>query len=814
MASGGLDDDVGAAWNEAQERAARRVAQELRYPNQLNTIEQLKLQKVAKKSAVDTRLKTVLHAQRDDITRGLDLLCSALDDIDTVRTNFSNVETQYNACRELEEYIEESKRLSDARDGLRATWGQIELIFNVPDDVASVLNDIHSGEANLLEVHEKLSGMENCRDTLLSQIAKRSNGLGVGGELDIKARHAVEAYFQSVNDLGETFTQKLLQDLQGPDGMCDPLAVSQSNPKKLVTVLRIIEREERLDEKFLSATGEAVKDLSRFRPKALKKLLFQKLEDAIEIRFDERLNKNINSVPRFLNSFETFYIEELRMAKEDLPSKFPPSYNIFEYYLNQYHNRLYFGMSSLHKNPEIEPNEIMTLLKWVPKYRANMESYLGVDVSRFRKQLLDAGSDGGGEAELRVQYLKLLSGKLDSWSNNLVATEVEPWFVLPEEGKEPFVPELTRDNLFYTDTPKILFSMIDSQIDVAMQPGNGDTFVNGLINLCMKTLVKFKDDLLKSVKRCKDMYFSGMESERPDNLVEYMIANANNMETGIGMVSQMREKLTIKFRETRHSDLESALLSFNGTCKFVINGFRAIGEASCAIIEECMKADLQPQYDVLFTSKWMRSDVPVKTICATIRDYGEEFRSNMSDEYWPNMMASMYKSIILVYVNKFVNPKVSIKNELDLENLMERFKGETDMLKKCFGPFIEDSDLGSRQDYAAVVTVISHLIESPGSMMFPEWNKAKQTYPDITLHHLEAILNVRPDFSAKEVKRLIQENILKKQKDNKKKDGDDEDESSEARIPERNRIFIYVQVPTNTDFSVFEPKKKRGSAVD
>ncbi len=54
-------------------------------------------------------------------------------------------------------------------------------------------------------------------------------------------------------------------------------------------------------------------------------------------RFDSQLFKN--SVTRFLRAFEQFYFQDLLVAKDELPPRFPPDEDIFLFFLHQYHNR-------------------------------------------------------------------------------------------------------------------------------------------------------------------------------------------------------------------------------------------------------------------------------------------------------------------------------------------------------------------------------------------------------------------------------------------------------------------------------------------
>ena len=45
-------------------------------------------------------------------------------------------------------------------------------------------------------------------------------------------------------------------------------------------------------------------------------------------------------------------------------------------------------------------------------------------------------------------------------------------------------------------------------------------------------------------------------------------------------------------------------------------------------------------------------------------------------------------------------------------------------------------------------------------MLTAEWKKARKEFPDMTLHHLEAILNIRDDFKPKEIVEIIEDRYV------------------------------------------------------
>lgn len=58
-------------------------------------------------------------------------------------------------------------------------------------------------------------------------------------------------------------------------------------------------------------------------------------------------------------------------------------------------------------------------------------------------------------------------------------------------------------------------------------------------------------------------------------------------------------------------------------------------------------------------------------------------------------------------------------------------------------------------DPTMVLVYIRQLMVANRSMIAVGWQKLKVEYPDVTLHHLEAILTIREDFQTKEVRAVL-----------------------------------------------------------
>lgn len=178
--------------------------------------------------------------------------------------------------------------------------------------------------------------MENARDELLFELHKLPNEYAHDKSL-------LKAYFADVEVLSNLLEKQLRLILSRT------LNTVRKEPTVIVTVLRIIEREEKADKE---AADREVK--SKFstpgRPKRWKHMAFKMLEGAVAARIEgtqvEEREDNKLWLVRYLELTRLLILEDLRVVKTLCVPCFPPRYNILNEYISLYHNCLSRHVSS------------------------------------------------------------------------------------------------------------------------------------------------------------------------------------------------------------------------------------------------------------------------------------------------------------------------------------------------------------------------------------------------------------------------------------------------------------------------------------
>jgi len=757
-------------------------------PKSLDKVEHLKRMTKAKMTAVHTRLKTTMQSQLDDVKQGMSLMTQAQVNADGLKNNLDKVEPFYESCAALKGHTDKVRALAADRDQLRALHGQIQSIFKLQEDVDDIRAAVDDGTGNMLVVHHKISELETCRDALLSALPPKG-----------AARKTVVDYFKDVKVLAESFSMRLLTELSDPLGFqrekMEAVSPGEADglppmtATRLVSWLRIVEQEERNDMANPNGLG---------RPKGLRNKFYEKLEQVIELRFDDKVG-TLKSVDNFLGRFKQFYYEDLETVKHELVPRFPPYYGILDRFLEQYHRHLFTFVEEMKTGDHIDPAEIMTLLQWVPSYKKDMAERLGVHVEqRFPQQLLGSGE---GEATMRKQYVEMLQTKLKGWCENLVLMETKPWFDMVAGAEDP---ECNRRGLYFSHGPKNLFQMLDSQIDVAFTGGHGINFVIELLDACAATLLQYVEGLKVGVQKIYETYFteSGARTATPcpQLLPDYMMVLINSCHS---ISDEYLRDLINKVRELEPAELQNyqffsrpAMSARSELVNIVQHGVNLLGNL--------VADDMGEHFEKLLSPKWVRSHSAQQTILLTLDDYGGQIGACVEGAFVNMILEELWKRILIAYARGWCAKRFTCKDKKDREEVLERLQLEgMDLREKVQGLMVEKR--GDQPELAKMITrvrprirldnligQICHIAKSNSALLAAEWRKLKADFPDATLHHLEAILLMREDMSAKEIKKIIVDQIVKK-------DDDTLVRRTSKGVIEGGDFFSHIKVSTSSE---------------
>lgn len=192
----------------------------------------------------------------------------------------------------------------------------------------------------------ELMMVEQLRDDILSQLHLR--GLS-------SAQATVLSYFSGLQELNESLARQLW-DIVGSS-----LRLVREDPVVFVTAVRIIEREEKIDDTLLlEATF-----LPPGRPKGWRQKFYQVLQDTITgARFHvPRMDAEGPGLAKHLAALQKDIVSELRVVKDLMVQCVPAHYNILSVCTATYHQALSSHLQEILRE-DLDKQGLFLLLEW------------------------------------------------------------------------------------------------------------------------------------------------------------------------------------------------------------------------------------------------------------------------------------------------------------------------------------------------------------------------------------------------------------------------------------------------------------------
>ncbi|XP_044309193.1 exocyst complex component 3 isoform X1 [Varanus komodoensis] len=711
---------------EAVATAVQRVAGMLQRPDQLDKVEQYRRREARKKASVEARLKAAIQSQLDGVRTGLSQLHNALNDVKDIQRSLIDVNKDW---RQSINTIENLKDVKDAvvqHNQLAAAVENLKNIFSVPEIVQETQDLIEQGE--LLQAHRKLMDLEYSRDDLMYEQYR----------MDSKNTHdmnLIDNYFGEMQILSEELAKQLWMVIQRA------LVTVRRDPTLLVSVIRIIEREEKIDKRMLDRKKQTG-FIPPGRPKRWKEIMFGVLDRTVITRIegtqaDTRQSDKMWLV-RHLEIVRKYVLDDLVVAKNLMDQCFPPHYEIFKEFLGMYQKALFLRMQEL-SSENLEANEIVSLLTWVlntyksVEMMGNPELAPEVDVNSLKPLLSEEVVN-----ELLGKYMSTLTSNIIGWLRKALETDKKDWLKENE-------PESDQDGYYQTTLPAIVFQMFEQNLQVASQIS--EDLKTKVLLLCLQQMSSFLSRYKEEAHLYKEEHLKNRQFH--PCYVQYMIAIINNCQTFKDSIISLKKKyLTPKMEE------------FVTSCHACIDAvLDDVAKEGCSSLLDEVFIDLEPHLNELMTRKWLAGSNAVDTICVTVEDYFNDF-ARIKTPYKKKMTTECHRRVVVEYIQAIMLKRITFKNAEERREGAERMNREAEQFKFLFRKLTKESEENT-EGLCDVIEAIAEVFKlTDPSLLYLEVSTLVSKHPDIRDDHVAALLTMRGDAS-REMKQTIIETLDK-----------------------------------------------------
>lgn len=731
-----MAEDIERAKDLAESKAAKYIAGCLTTPDQLDKAEQIRRKVLRNKAAVDSRLKTAVQSQIDGIRSGLQELKNVQEDIINIKKLISETSEIFNEVEPLNGKLKKLEVAHEKHAKLSKTNAHLKLIFNVPDTIKATENLINNGK--FLQAHKNIMELESTRDDLLFEVFKIAQE---DESKDSITESPIYTYFVGVENLSNALCKQLMNIVERT------IPAAKNQPTELVTSMRIIEREERLDERCIEQEKKT-KYMPPGRPKSWRSRCMAVLRKSTDNRFDsnqielDALVKNEDSkwLARHLERMRKMMLDDLCNVKHLVRQCFPPSYEIFKKYIVMYHEAASRTLEdfALNQRSDRQKDECFILLNWINEYdgpdllgHPELKEY----VDEF-KDALEPLLSTGVINSLMDKYISTTNSNILSYLNNMCEKDSQDWY----ENK---LPESDADGFFQTPSPVFLFQMMDQNLQVGAFLEK-DVKLK-ILDIFIAALIGFVQTYRSAIVAFKTKYFENRESIQYYDA--YMVAICNNCL----LIAEFSERMKNELRQEVGEETfgEHRVVGF----KDLVNGYHILSQEVCGLLLDGVAFDLANFLNDLMTRKWLTSPSINNTIICTIQDYANDY-THLKPSCFKYIMEQAEERIIIEYVRATLSRRITFRTAEERREAATQLVQEGERIAELFQnlaglPKFEDSVCFVLKAIAEVIRLMSQDIVSL------EISGLATKYKDFRADHALALLAVRGDMGRTECLQLI-----------------------------------------------------------
>uniref|UniRef100_A0A1I8EWE1 Uncharacterized protein n=1 Tax=Wuchereria bancrofti TaxID=6293 RepID=A0A1I8EWE1_WUCBA len=721
--------DIDAIEKEAHAAALVQVAQMFQRPDQLEKLDTFKKRADRKKTAVEAMLRTGVQSQLEGIRTAIGHLSTTVEDIKEVETSLQEIYTTLLAFPELKQKMAKLREANMKNSQYATSIGHLQHIYEINETIEKTREYVQDGK--LLLAHKNIMEMEHARDDLMYEVHK------------LQQSNLLKTYFSDLDKV----IQELAKQLWYICSRClEAVRGTEQGPTQLVTALRIIEREERIDQYYIDRQASTSDFMPPGRPRKWRQKCLEVIASTVKQRIegnqleDRSLNKQW--LARYLEVCRLVVVDDLLVAKSAASPCFPPSYEIYDRFVSMYHNLLSGRLREI-ASDKLEKNELVQLLSWVNSYGS--DQILGNPRLQINTAALLADHpllSKSTVTELCDRFIEITRRDMHEWLEKTLMQEKDDWY-------KDVHPEEERLGYFYTQLPSILFGMIEDTISLAKEISHD--IIPNVVEVSVDEFRNFANKYKDAATAYKIKHFENRSHFK--EFTATVIAIANNLD----ICTESTEKLKQHIRLTMEADVSPSNLSNADTS----GSLQSNRSSSIMVVSRQALLDkidqLKKRWNIGMQSALGGSSA-LETVCMTVADYYSDHKHLRPHIRCALLMEIQYK-IIGEYMIGIDNRRLSLANYDDRHGASELLKSDGERIAQLFSKLLNDVDV-TFTDLAVVLTAMSDVLSlRDKSLLALETTTLVRKFPDIHVELLSALIQTREDMGRVEARAMAEDTI-------------------------------------------------------
>ncbi|XP_025904366.1 exocyst complex component 3-like protein [Nothoprocta perdicaria] len=674
-------------------------------PEKLEALGQYRSRETKRNNSIQARLKSTVQSYLEGVSAGLEQLRAAAEEVQSVRRELGAARWALGGSAERRQDLQRMRALMAEHVQLASVVKVLPQLFSVHEVFSRTLELLH--EQHLLEAHAELMMLEQLRDDVLFQLHLR--GLS-------SAQATVLSYFRGLQELNES----LAKQLWGIVGRS--LQLVREDPVLFVSAVRIIEREEKIDDALLlDATF-----LPPGRPKGWRQKFYHVLQETItgSRLLTARVDTTGPGLSRHLAALQREVVAELLVVKDLMVQCVPAHYNILSICPAMYHQALSSHLQDILQE-DLDKQGLFLLLEWVlhvyqsPEMMGHPGLLPEVDVSALGPLISPDLVD-----QTERKYVVKVKASVLEWMQRTLEVEFKEWFREEE-------PETDHQGFFQSALPVIVMQMLSENIRVASLITA--SLQQKVYGMALEELEAFLGRLREALVQCGKEH----QKERavPTHYVPYLLATLNNSLALSSSVSSLHP-------DTAPREVPASLQA----------ALDRTQRKACQLLLEELLLDLQPLCVQLPSRKWLSGSQLVSSMCEVIDKYAKDF-SRIRKPISMLLLTESERLVTSQYVRALMQRRMVCRGQEERGQLCRRLLQDATQLRELFQGLGLDR---SQQSLEAVFALRELICLKDPALLSLEVLGFITKYPDVSDEHVSSLLDLRGDVS-KELRHMVLE---------------------------------------------------------